>query len=350
MNTQPTDNNSFTSTNPNANSNPMKTTKTAKASLSRKPARILAGSIAALAALILVPTGADAQLTWDVTSGDGAVITDGTGTWAVGSPNWNNAGVDVNWADANIAVFGGGTSGTAGAVTVSGPVIPTSITFNQPFAGNYTLNGGTISLGAAATDITNNAVGTTTINSNIVLTDGLGGTGTISGSVNLSGRIDLGNGSVGTLTLAVTGGSALAILGAANANNLVFDLASGGTTTDVIAVTNAFNMTTSGAGAGATPPRHPATHTRSASASAWSSVPMQRSCVCSFLSNGRICAPSLTATSASEVHSGQGTHKGMSDGISILTPPRKARLPEFTAVRTAACKDGDAAISAPQRM
>jgi hypothetical protein len=105
---------------------------------------------------MLAPTGANAQLTWDVGLGDGAVITDGTGTWSVGTPNWNNAGVDQLWADANIAVFGGGTSGTAGAVTVGGTVVPTSLTFNQPFAGNYTLNGGTISLGSAATDITNN--------------------------------------------------------------------------------------------------------------------------------------------------------------------------------------------------
>jgi autotransporter-associated beta strand protein len=108
------------------------------------------------------------------------------------------------------------------------------------YTGQTTVNGGLLRINGS----THASSGTVTV----AAAGGLGGTGTISGSVNLSGRIDLGNGSVGTLTLAVNGGSALALLGAANANNLVFDLAAGGTTTDVIAVTNAFNMTNSGAG------------------------------------------------------------------------------------------------------
>ena len=77
----------------------------------------------AFAALMLAPTGQAATYKWDVATGDGAVLTDGTGTWSVGTPNWNVGGVDQNWADANDAIFGGGASGTAGAVTVGGTVV-----------------------------------------------------------------------------------------------------------------------------------------------------------------------------------------------------------------------------------
>ena len=160
-------------------------TKTAKASRSRQSARILAGSIAACAVLMLLPMGQAATSRWDVAAGDGAVLTDGTGTWSVGAPNWNDAGVDQNWADNKTAVFGGGTSGTAGAVTVTSAVAPTSLTFNQPFAGNYTLSGGTIDItvGDGITD--NGTAGNTIVNSALTGTASLnkmaGGTLTVSG-------------------------------------------------------------------------------------------------------------------------------------------------------------------------
>ena len=160
-------------------------TKTPKPSRSRQSARILAGSIAACAVLMLVPMGQAATSRWDVAAGDGAVLTDGTGTWSVGAPNWNDAGVDQNWADNKTAVFGGGTSGTAGAVTVTSAVAPTSLTFNQPFAGNYTLSGGTIDItvGDGITD--NGTAGNTIVNSALTGTASLnkmaGGTLTVSG-------------------------------------------------------------------------------------------------------------------------------------------------------------------------
>jgi hypothetical protein len=127
----------------------------------------LVAAVCALLAMV-VPAKA-ATYWWDVVSGDGATITDGSSAvnWET-DLFWNDG---LGWANGNDAVFGGGSSGTAGTVTIGATVAPTSITFNQPFLGNYTLNGGTISLGSAATDITNNARGTTTINSNIVLTD-----------------------------------------------------------------------------------------------------------------------------------------------------------------------------------
>ena len=160
-------------------------TKTPKPSRSRQSARILAGSIAACGVLMLLPMGQAATSRWDVAAGDGAVLTDGTGTWSVGAPNWNDAGVDQNWADNKTAVFGGGTSGTAGAVTVTSAVAPTSLTFNQPFAGNYTLSGGTIDItgGGGITD--NGTAGNTIVNSALTGTASLnkmaGGTLTVSG-------------------------------------------------------------------------------------------------------------------------------------------------------------------------
>ena len=182
MKTPSSNNNSGTSSKPNAKSNFMNTPKISR---SRKPAQILVGSIAAFAALMLAPTGQAATYTWDVAAGDGAVLTDGTGTWSVGAPNWNDAGVDQNWADNKTAVFGGGTSGTAGAVTVTSAVAPTSLTFNQPFAGNYTLSGGTIDItvGDGITD--NGTAGNTIVNSALTGTASLnkmaGGTLTVSG-------------------------------------------------------------------------------------------------------------------------------------------------------------------------
>ena len=160
-------------------------TKTPKPFRSRQSARILAGSIAACGVLMLLPMGQAATSRWDVAAGDGAVLTDGTGTWSVGAPNWNDAGVDQNWADNKTAVFGGGTSGTAGAVTVTSAVAPTSLTFNQPFAGNYTLSGGTIDItvGDGITD--NGTAGNTIVNSALTGTASLnkmaGGTLTVSG-------------------------------------------------------------------------------------------------------------------------------------------------------------------------
>ena len=48
-----------------------------------------------------------AALTWDITPGDGATITDGSGTWTTGAGNWNTAGTDANWANGDTAVFNG---------------------------------------------------------------------------------------------------------------------------------------------------------------------------------------------------------------------------------------------------
>ena len=123
----------------------------------------------AVAVLVFVCGGpAQAQTyTWDAVAGNGQ-IDDGPGTWSVGGPNWfDGTNYDQNWYDGANAVFGGGVSGTAGVVAISGGVSPASVTFNQPFAGNYTISGDPINLNSNG--IADNATGTTTINSNIAL-------------------------------------------------------------------------------------------------------------------------------------------------------------------------------------
>ncbi|MGJ8724477.1 MAG: beta strand repeat-containing protein [Roseibacillus sp.] len=86
----------------------------------------------------LFPISIQAQLQWDTTTGD-AVVTEGTGTWAVGVGNWWDGGADQVWADGNTAVFGG-DMGTAATVTLAGDVAPSKLDFNVTAGGNYTLD------------------------------------------------------------------------------------------------------------------------------------------------------------------------------------------------------------------
>lgn len=107
-----------------------------------------------------------AQLTYDNDGNAGNGITEGT------SSGWNTTPTNQPWyntvggtfsawpnTNADIAVFGGGTSGTAGSVAV-GSVVANGIIFNTPFAGNYTLSGGTITLDGTTPTITANAAAT----------------------------------------------------------------------------------------------------------------------------------------------------------------------------------------------
>jgi autotransporter-associated beta strand protein len=131
-----------------------------------------------------------------------------------------------------------------------------TITDNRTVAvtANTLTVGGIIGDGGSGFGLTKSGNGTLVLNgvntfsgATSVIQGAIGGTGTIAGAVTVSstGGINLlRDGAVGTLTL----GSTLAITGASGANNLYFDLASAGSTTDKIAVTGAFSMTTSGAG------------------------------------------------------------------------------------------------------
>ncbi|CAA7072346.1 autotransporter-associated beta strand repeat-containing protein [Lentimonas sp. CC11] len=104
---------------------------------------------AAAASLALAQASQAADLTWDTTIAADGVITDGAGTWTTGAGNWNDTPVTptsdgIVWADGDKAIFGGGTEGTAGTVTLGSDITTTAaveaITFNTAFAGTYTLD------------------------------------------------------------------------------------------------------------------------------------------------------------------------------------------------------------------
>lgn len=99
-------------------------------------------------------------LIWDTNTGT-ADAQDGTGTWTAGAPNWFNQTLSLqnqNWLDGSDAIFGAG-SGTAGLISLSGPVTAGSLTFNAATAGAYTLGGsGTLTL--VNSTLTNNAAST----------------------------------------------------------------------------------------------------------------------------------------------------------------------------------------------
>ena len=175
--------------------------------------------LTSLALAWLGTTAFSADYTWDVTSGDGAAITDGPGAWSDGGGDWNSgvSPFDAVWtnnaATPDNAIFGGGTSGVAGTVTLGGTIDVDNITFNAPAAGTYRLTGGTLNLGGSdATSPTITANVDAAIDSALTGSNGLivGGSGTLtltntnsySGAttINAGGTLQIGNGgSSGTL-------------------------------------------------------------------------------------------------------------------------------------------------------
>lgn len=150
-----------------------------------------------------------------------------------------NAGTTATIDTANNLSFAGATgTATTGALTKTGAGMLT-LTGTNTYTGATSVTGGILRInGSTSAGSAGSAVG--------VSAGALGGTGTVNGAVTLSntGGINLGDGAVATLTL----GSTLTITGGAGANNLSFDLASAGSTTDKIAATGAFSMTNIGAG------------------------------------------------------------------------------------------------------
>lgn len=95
-----------------------------------------------LLSVTILTAGTVQAWTWDIATGDGSGITDGSGTWGAANM-WNNGSANTTWADWNDAVIGGGTNGSAGTITMAAQVNATHITFNTPNGGGfYTINGG----------------------------------------------------------------------------------------------------------------------------------------------------------------------------------------------------------------
>jgi len=104
--------------------------------------------------------------TWDTSTGD-ATITDGGGTWQNSAGNWYYAASllwDQNWLNNAAAIFGGGSAGTAGTVSLGSDINAWRLYFNTPNAGNYTIDlaGFSLTLGSATSAININADGTIT--------------------------------------------------------------------------------------------------------------------------------------------------------------------------------------------
>lgn len=130
-------------------------------------------------------------ITWDVTSGDGATVTSGSGSWntTAGNAVWNNGSTNVVWSQTsgtvgtNTAVFAG-SSGTH-AISVETAIATTALTFSTsgytlsaPSAQTLTISGTPVfTLGSGVS---------ATIGSNLTVTTPSASALTIAGAGNLT--------------------------------------------------------------------------------------------------------------------------------------------------------------------
>ena len=96
------------------------------------------------------------NLTWDIVGGDGAAISNGSGTWDTTNTNWNNGTGNVGWSNSPVsnATFGKGTNSSAPwvtgpVVTLGSPITVGNVTFtnwNGTTNIQYQITGNTLSL------------------------------------------------------------------------------------------------------------------------------------------------------------------------------------------------------------
>jgi autotransporter-associated beta strand protein len=89
------------------------------------------------------------QPTWNFANKPG-VVTDSSGVWDNSTAHWTTDGgiTNIAWSATNgRAIFGNGTKGTADVISINGGGITAkSITFKTPNGGNYTIDGGTLTI------------------------------------------------------------------------------------------------------------------------------------------------------------------------------------------------------------
>ncbi len=158
------------------------------------------------------PAAHAANFTWDITGGDGAAITPGSGAWNATATNWNNGSTNVPWAAANVAIFGG-ADGTY-AVDLGAALSVQALTYNNS---GYTIGATTPN----TLTVTNNS-DMFTIAANVSTAIGTGATFNFNTTSGNSNRIIFNNGSA----LTVASGATLTKTGATN-GGLVLRTASG---------------------------------------------------------------------------------------------------------------------------
>lgn len=141
-----------------------------------------------------VTVAVPATVTWDGDTGTTGAQ-DGSGTWNSSNANWWNGAADVVWSDLNFAVFGSGGSGPH-TVTLGSNLTTSGITFN---GGNYTLNnaaGESLSIGSGGVTNTGAAILSVPLNGTGGLTKTGPGTLTLTTRGNLSGPINIQQGTL----------------------------------------------------------------------------------------------------------------------------------------------------------
>lgn len=244
------------------------------------------GTALALASLMTAPLFAQTTLTWDTTSGDGATVTAGAGTWSTTDTNWNNGTTNVAWTTTSPTVLSNtarfaGSDGTY-AISLASAVSVHQLTFD---ADGYTISSDVarnISLATTATPASSGLISvasgkTAEIGTNVTLRRGSagvtsdmtlqsGGTLRISGSLlqvnsnNFSIRdgssLVIASGGTGTFTNSVVVGSAgtgssLVVNGgqatmSATAGNLVLANLSGQTASASLTVSSSGSLLMTG--------------------------------------------------------------------------------------------------------
>jgi fibronectin-binding autotransporter adhesin len=188
-------------------------------------------------------TGVASTYNWDATVGNGS-IQDGPGTWDLNSTNFtaNLGASNVTLPMKSNVIFGGGSSGTAGTVSVNGNWSIGDLTFNNPSAGTYTLSGSgslLFNLGAVITNNTDSTISKIIAGGNRFVKSGTGsltlsGANTNTGGVLISqgslilgsaagagtGTISMGNSNTGANAISLSIPTALTIANPVILNNL----------------------------------------------------------------------------------------------------------------------------------
>lgn len=175
----------------------------------------LAAAFGCLLQLLWFSHSGAATLTWDAISGNGT-LEDGAGTWDGLTPTWTlDSGLNnTNWDSVtpDDAIFGGGSSGAAGTVTLGAPVVVGAITFNAPFAGLYTIDTSTFSLTLNSGITANESAGIQSgVGGSLIL--GANNTWSVAAGKSLAATSDIDDGA-GAFSLTKQGTGALTLAGA----------------------------------------------------------------------------------------------------------------------------------------